>query len=45
MLQGFFVEMYYDHLANEMLERVRTFTSVTCLEEYAYYVNLKDLAS
>lgn len=43
MPSGFFVKLAYDHVADELLEQVRTFTSVACLEDYACYVDLKDL--
>ncbi|GAB2452624.1 hypothetical protein GCM10011375_39670 [Hymenobacter qilianensis] len=41
---GFFVELSYDHVANELIKRVRTFTSKADLEDYACYVDLTDLS-
>ena len=38
---GFFVEVYYDTRANE-LGRLRSFSSVVPLEDYAVYVKLPD---
>lgn len=39
---GFFVELYYDQLANELV-RIRTFTSSECLLDYTAYIDLKAL--
>ncbi|UOQ53032.1 hypothetical protein [Hymenobacter cellulosivorans] len=41
-LGTFFCEVYYDPDTNELL-RTRTFTSRTCLEDYAAYIKLDDL--
>lgn len=39
---GFFVELYYDQLANELV-RARTFTSSECLLDYTAYIDLQSL--
>ncbi len=38
---GFFVELYYDTLANELV-RLRSFKSAVPLEDYAVYVRLPE---
>ena len=39
LLGGFFVELYYNTLANELV-RLRSFSSVAPLEDYAVHVQL-----
>jgi hypothetical protein len=42
---GFFVELYYDNLANKLCEHLTTFTGddTDRLEDYACYVKLDEL--
>ena len=40
---GFFVELFYDHVANVLHQQLRTFISTACLESYAAYIKLDDL--
>ncbi len=44
MAGKFFVELYYDHVANVLQTELRTFTSSNCLEAYTGYIKLDDLA-
>ena len=45
MADGFFVELFYDEVANHMVERTRPFRADDhdSLEDYAAYVRLDDL--
>ena len=45
MADGFFVELFYDEVANHMVERTRPFPTDDhgSLEDYAAYVRLDDL--
>jgi hypothetical protein len=45
MESGFFVELFYDEIANHMVERTRPFPAddLDSLEDYAAYVRLDDL--
>ncbi|TGD80751.1 hypothetical protein [Hymenobacter wooponensis] len=42
-MDSFFVELYYDHVSNRIVERTRTFTSLAFLEDYTPYIQLKKL--